>query len=75
MGAIQRKLEENGLLQKHVEFLLPLSLFSVIVLLSQALKSADYFIRDGQLLIIRGHDAKKENSWERNTLWKTGWSC
>jgi carboxyl-terminal processing protease len=27
-------------------------------LLSQALKSADYFIRDGQLLIVRGHAAE-----------------
>jgi hypothetical protein len=35
MGAIQRELEENGLLQKHVEFLLQLPLFMFTVLLSR----------------------------------------
>jgi hypothetical protein len=35
MGAIERELEENGLLQKHVEFLLQLPLFMFTVLLSR----------------------------------------
>ena len=36
-------------------------------LLSQALKSSDYFVRDGQLLTIRGHSAKNTQRYSAVT--------
>lgn len=59
----------EAVLRRLKEFGMPMKGFIIDLrnnpggLLSQALKSTDYFIRDGQLLIVKGHTAESDRKY------------